>query len=543
MMSVLKIWNGAAWVEIPGGVADHGLLGGLGDDDHDIYVREDGSRGFSSTVSGVDPVDSDDLATKNYVDTEITVPSGAIVFGAANQSLDNDNPNFQFDKHKGLFSIGDVVTDFTFGGLTNIPLVVGIDVPTLSFSTAMAIQGFTWNDLSAPTIAFRRARGSTSSPVAVAENDTLGTFAFGGWAGTTIYGDDTMLGCVTLSVRVDDVSTMASGVLPGRLVYTFPRYYEEEGYTAMEERTILRHRGLTVSGTVDAVSGTYSESLTVSGTPVNLVSPEDKVDRAGDVMTGNLSIQNDADLWVEGDATVSGEMSVGSGTGGDAVMNWQINKTLMYVMGVDDSDYDKFKIASSAGFDSGNLIVCDGLNRVTISGSGGLHADTGFYPRRMYQSACPTSGTGSNQIDDHELAVWTDSDNDNIYLIFNDPMYGVARAGMGTCAWETPTLSGDWSDYGGSFQTARYRVDTQAVVTIEGFVAKSSGLVASDVIFSLPDNYKPALAHVFSATAQLSTGFEHVELRVLTTGEVIVYQPVSGTSVTYLSLEAISFAL
>jgi hypothetical protein len=55
---------------------DHGSLGGLTDDDHTQYAREDGSRGFSATVSGVDPVDSDDLATKNYVDAQDVAISG-----------------------------------------------------------------------------------------------------------------------------------------------------------------------------------------------------------------------------------------------------------------------------------------------------------------------------------------------------------------------------------------------------------------------------------------------------------------------------------
>jgi hypothetical protein len=54
------------------GVTDHGLLTGLGDDDHIKYPLTDGTRGFSATVSGVDPVDSDDLATKSYVDSVAT---------------------------------------------------------------------------------------------------------------------------------------------------------------------------------------------------------------------------------------------------------------------------------------------------------------------------------------------------------------------------------------------------------------------------------------------------------------------------------------
>ena len=38
------------------------------DDDHPQYVPTDGSRGFTSTVSGVDPIKSYHLATKTYVD-------------------------------------------------------------------------------------------------------------------------------------------------------------------------------------------------------------------------------------------------------------------------------------------------------------------------------------------------------------------------------------------------------------------------------------------------------------------------------------------
>jgi hypothetical protein len=47
-MSILKIWDGTEWVEIPA-VADHGNLTGLDDDDHIQYALADGSRGFSAT--------------------------------------------------------------------------------------------------------------------------------------------------------------------------------------------------------------------------------------------------------------------------------------------------------------------------------------------------------------------------------------------------------------------------------------------------------------------------------------------------------------
>jgi hypothetical protein len=50
---------------------DHGGFGGLGDDDHTQYMLADGTRDFSGVVVGVFPVNSNHLATKEYVDQAI----------------------------------------------------------------------------------------------------------------------------------------------------------------------------------------------------------------------------------------------------------------------------------------------------------------------------------------------------------------------------------------------------------------------------------------------------------------------------------------
>ena len=55
---------------------DHGTLDGLDYDYHLLYVPRVGSRGFTSTVSGVYPVQDYHLATKFYVDE--TVASGGV---------------------------------------------------------------------------------------------------------------------------------------------------------------------------------------------------------------------------------------------------------------------------------------------------------------------------------------------------------------------------------------------------------------------------------------------------------------------------------
>jgi hypothetical protein len=60
-------FDGATWGRFAATV-DHSALSGLDTDDHEQYILVDGSRGFTSTVSGVYPVSDSDLATKEYVD-------------------------------------------------------------------------------------------------------------------------------------------------------------------------------------------------------------------------------------------------------------------------------------------------------------------------------------------------------------------------------------------------------------------------------------------------------------------------------------------
>jgi len=47
-------------------------------DDHLIYVPRDGTRGFTSTVSGVYPIEDYHLATKFYIDEQFTTISGEL---------------------------------------------------------------------------------------------------------------------------------------------------------------------------------------------------------------------------------------------------------------------------------------------------------------------------------------------------------------------------------------------------------------------------------------------------------------------------------
>jgi hypothetical protein len=70
--------SGIVWATISSGITDHGLLSGLIDDDHPQYILSDGTRAFTSTVSGVTPIVSSHIATKGYVDTTISGNSGGM---------------------------------------------------------------------------------------------------------------------------------------------------------------------------------------------------------------------------------------------------------------------------------------------------------------------------------------------------------------------------------------------------------------------------------------------------------------------------------
>ena len=72
---------------------DHGELTGLADDDHTQYSLADGTRAFTGTVSGVDPTETAHLTTKGYVDTAVGV-SGAIDHGNLTGLADDDHTQY-----------------------------------------------------------------------------------------------------------------------------------------------------------------------------------------------------------------------------------------------------------------------------------------------------------------------------------------------------------------------------------------------------------------------------------------------------------------
>ncbi len=195
------------------------------------------------------------------------------------------------------------------------------------------------------------------------------------------------------------------------------------------------------SATVSGVDPVDSDDLSTKGYVDTADSTlqtniDGKVAIAGDTMTGALGILgavvgDDAlrvvgSGTITGDAAVSGTMTVGEGGVGDAVINWKADDVLTYIEGVDDSDSDQYKIAGSAGFGNDDLLRLDTAGNLfatgTVSGSCwiGCHR-----PRRISQDTAVASGTGGDQINAGELAIWHRPSSSAVFMIYNDPVEGV----------------------------------------------------------------------------------------------------------------------
>ena len=89
-----------------------------------------------------------------------------------------------------------------------------------------------------------------------------------------------------------------------------------------------------------------------------------------------------------------------------------------------DRDTGKFTLFAAAiggNTASANYIDITSTGNMTFAGS------AGFYPRRVSQSAEPASGTGSTQIDTGEMIIWHDSDDNSMYLMYNDTTAGIKK--------------------------------------------------------------------------------------------------------------------
>lgn len=152
-------------------ITDHGGLTGLGDDDHTQYILVDGSRGFTSTVSGVDPIMDYDLATKYYIDAQIATLSGGIV-------LDHGGLTGLGDDDHTQYILADGTRAFT-GVVIGVTPTADNHLTTKQYVDQLA-QGLDWQD---SVLSFAPA----ASGVAAEGNRYIASETGGGWTEDYIY--------------------------------------------------------------------------------------------------------------------------------------------------------------------------------------------------------------------------------------------------------------------------------------------------------------------------------------------------------------------
>jgi hypothetical protein len=96
---------------------------------------------------------------------------------------------------------------------------------------------------------------------------------------------------------------------------------------------------------------------------------------------------------------------------GDKSPRSNVNQWLLDI----EKDLQQLYSALSNYFEVNHLVVGSSNNHLDASTLGNLSfvGNSGFYPRRISQSAQPT-------ISDGEMVVWRDSDDDKVYIIYDD---------------------------------------------------------------------------------------------------------------------------
>jgi len=145
----------------------HSGLLGLDSDDHSQYILVDGSRGFTSPISGIAPIADLDLATKKYVDdTELlgvsSVAAGAglnfttitstgdIILGTPSEITDDTTNSVSATSHTHVLNSATITANTAYRNIGHLPLTGGIIDGNLVINTTNpALKPLTINSDSA----------------------------------------------------------------------------------------------------------------------------------------------------------------------------------------------------------------------------------------------------------------------------------------------------------------------------------------------------------------------------------------------------------
>lgn len=83
-----------------------------------------------------------------------------------------------------------------------------------------------------------------------------------------------------------------------------------------------------------------------------------------------------------------------------------------------------------------------------------------------------------------------------------------------------PAFGTNWGNYGGNEETAAFYRDPLLVVRLKGMVTKTGTPAISDVIFTLPEGYRPPKSSYF-AVATGQTNAVDGQVQIQTDGDVV----------------------
>jgi hypothetical protein len=120
--------------------------------------------------------------------------------------------------------------------------------------------------------------------------------------------------------------------------------------------------------------------------------------------------------------------------------------------------------------------------------------------------------------------------NVNGHAVFAGPINSEEKA------WNFPSLSNGWVNYGASFDTAAYRRDASGYVHLRGLI--KGGTNATDPMFTLPSGYRPTAQGIFVCAG----GAGPTRVDVTSTG-VVEQTSTAGYTLTtaWVSLDGIVF--
>jgi len=156
----------------------------------------------------------------------------------------------------------------------------------------------------------------------------------------------------------------------------------------------------------------------------------------------------------------------------------------------------------------------------TTSGYTGLHMDAIIVGDG--QTWTPTFEIVNAALVSVPMTLYLDGPGSNLYIEDVGPVTGAALIPqVAVTAWTAPTLLNGWTNTGGTYQVAQYRLFGD-LVQLRGRIA---GGTVGQTIFTLPAGFCPPAAVTFAASSLISGNWAYGPVEIAPSGVVLTYAP------------------